>query len=235
MRYRIFATDYDGTFAHHGVAAPETIQAVERLRASGRRTMMVTGREIEDLKKVFPRLDIFDLVVGENGAVLYEPATGRVRLLQEPPPPQFAEELRARGVTPLDIGRVVVATLEPHETIALEVIKKMGLELEIIFNKGSVMILPSGVNKAFGLAAALQEWGEDAGSVVGMGDAENDHAFLRHCGCGVAVSNALQSLKDDADYVTLAPHGEGVVELINLMLETDLEGISRTQAPVVGG
>ena len=48
----------------------------------------------------------------------------------------------------------------------------------MIFNKGAVMILPSGVNKATGLAAALEELGLSPHNVVGVGDAENDHAFL---------------------------------------------------------
>ena len=51
-----------------------------------------------------------------------------------------------------------MATWEPHQATVLDVIKKLGLELEIIFNKGAVMILPSGINKATGLAAALAEY-----------------------------------------------------------------------------
>lgn len=188
---------------------------------------MVTGREIKELKEVFSRLDLFDVVVGENGALLYYPASDQVKLLHEPPPLQFAEALRQRGVTPLSVGHVIVATYEPNEHVALEVIKTLGLELEIIFNKGSVMILPSGVNKATGLAAAIQELGVLAESVVGIGDAENDHAFLSFCGCGVAVRNALPALKDHADLVTQAPHGEGVTELIELLIATDLEGVVR--------
>ena len=80
------------------------------------------------------------------------------------------------------------------------------------FNKGSVMALPFGVNKASGLMAALAELGIPAHTVVGVGDAENDHAFLAACGCAVAVSNALPSLKAEADIVTVADHGAGVEE-----------------------
>ena len=61
------------------------------------------------------------------------------------------------------------------------------------------MILPSGINKATGLAAALDEMGLSAHNVVGIGDAENDHAFLRAVGYGVAVANALPKLKETAD------------------------------------
>ncbi len=60
------------------------------------------------------------------------------------------------------------------------------------------MVLPAGVNKASGLAAALARLQLSPLNVVGIGDAENDHAFLRACGCAVAVANALLMVKADA-------------------------------------
>jgi hydroxymethylpyrimidine pyrophosphatase-like HAD family hydrolase len=99
----------------------------------------------------------------------------------------------------------------------------MGLELEMIFNKGSVMILQTGVNKATGLRSGLARMGLSTREVIAVGDAENDHAFLRICGCGIAVANALPTLKERADFVTVRPHGEGVVELIDQLLENNFE------------
>jgi haloacid dehalogenase-like hydrolase len=51
------------------------------------------------------------------------------------------------------------------------------------------MVLPAGVTKATGLAAALHTLGRSPHNLVGVGDAENDHAFLRLCECAVAVAN----------------------------------------------
>ena len=62
--------------------------------------------------------------------------------------------------------------------------------------------------------------------VVGVGDAENDHAFLKLCGVGVAVANALPMLKEDVDLITRAARGEGVIELIDRIITTDLAGVS---------
>ena len=59
-------------------------------------------------------------------------------------------------------GRVIVATWEPYETMVLETIRDLGLELQVIFNKGAVMVLPAGVNKATGLACALEQLGLSA-------------------------------------------------------------------------
>ncbi len=164
-------------------------------------------------------------MVAENGALLYEPASKKEKTLAKPPPPEFAATLRKRGVGPMSTGRVVVATWRPQETVVLETIVDMGLEMQVIFNKDAVMVLPSGVNKATGLAAALEELGFTSHEAVGVGDAENDHAFLSSCECAVAVANALPSVKKEADLVTRGDHGAGVTELIDQLVENDLASL----------
>ncbi len=222
MRYHALATDYDGTLAHHGKVDRPTLAALERLKESGRRLLMVTGRELDELLEVFPEIGVFDLVVAENGGLLYWPGERRERTLAEAPPAEFVERLKARGAERVSVGRVIVATWEPYQTAALEAIHEMGLELQVIFNKGAVMILPSGVNKATGLEAALCELGLSRHNVVGVGDAENDHAFLSYCECSAAVANALPMLKERADIELKATHGAGVAELIDGLLVDDL-------------
>ena len=115
-----------------------------------------------------------------------------------------------------------MASWRPHETTILEVIRDLGLEMQVIFNKDAVMVLPSGVNKATGLTAALLELELSPHEVIGVGDAENDHAFLSLCECAVAVANALPSLKERADLVTSGDHGKGVAELIERLVKDDL-------------
>ena len=220
--YEVLATDYDGTLAHHGVVSAETVSAIERLRAVGKKLVLVTGRELEELKQVFPEIGLCELVVAENGALLYWPGTGEIKLLGKPAPTAFVEKLRERGV-PVAVGRVIVATVEPHEAVVLQTIKEMGLDLEMIFNKGAVMVLPKGVNKATGLREGLAHMGMSTRYTIGVGDAENDHAFLSICGCGIAVANALPALKSRADFVTARPHGGGIAELIDQLLANNFQ------------
>lgn len=228
MRYIALATDYDGTLAHHGVVDQPTIAALKRFRESGRKLILVTGREIDELLGIFPEIGLFDRVVAENGALIYRPATREEEMLCEPPDSRFIERLKQAGATPLSVGRTIVGTREPYETVALEAIRDLGLELQVIFNKGAVMVLPSGVNKATGLRAALEEMGLSPHNVVGVGDAENDHALLQFCECGVAVGNALPTLKEHADWVTTKGHSEGVTELMDAMIQTDLRDLAPT-------
>ena len=228
MRYLVLACDYDGTLAHDGIVDPETIEALERLIASGRKLVLVTGRELDDLLHVFPRIDLFARVVGENGGVLYTPERRETRALAAPPPQEFLRELERREVSPLSVGRVVVATWEPNQNVVLELIHELGLELQVTFNKGAVMVLPSGVNKRSGLEAALVELGISPHNVVAVGDAENDHELLRASECGVAVANALPVLRQEADLVTRGSRGAGVRELIDRLLEDDLHSLQPT-------
>lgn len=236
MRFHVLATDYDGTIAHHGRVDERTVASLRRLLASGRRLVLVTGRELPELLSIFPEIDLFEWVVAENGGLLYRPATREEQPLAEGPPPRFVEVLTARGVGPISVGRSIVATWEPHEKTVLETIRDLGLELQVIFNKGAVMVLPAGVNKASGLRSALDRMGVSPHNVVGVGDAENDHALLRGCEIGAAVENALPSVKTTADIVLSLDHGAGVAELIDRMVESDLSAeaqpIARHRLPL---
>jgi HAD superfamily hydrolase (TIGR01484 family) len=236
VRFHALACDYDGTIAHEGRVDDATIEALERVRASGRYLLLVTGRDLDDLRRVFDRFDLFDRVVAENGGLLYRPEEREEHPLTEPPNERLVELLRARGVQPLGIGRTIVATWEPNEEVVLAAIRDLGLELDITFNKGAVMVLPSGVTKASGLMAALAELQLSPHNAVGVGDAENDHAFLRLCEVSVAVGNALPAVKRRADLVMEQPRGAGVAHLADMLVGDDLRdveaGLERIRVPL---
>jgi HAD superfamily hydrolase (TIGR01484 family) len=225
MRYHALACDYDGTLASHGTVHPNTLEALERLRRSGRKLILVTGRELGDLLQVFPGAELFDRIVAENGALIYRPETREEKVLGEPPPEKFIEYLREKNVTPLSVGRSIVATWEPNQNAVLEAIKALGLEWHVIFNKGAVMVLPSGINKATGLSAALAELKLSPHNAAAVGDAENDHAFLNLCECSAAVADAIPLLRERADFAPSQRNGAGVVELIDAMIASDLKEI----------
>ena len=221
MRFLALATDYDGTLATDGAVDRETVAALRRLAANGRKLILVTGRQLSDLLRVFPDARLFDVIVAENGAVLYRPASRETRVLAPPPPAHFVEALRRRGVEPLWRGQVVVATVQPNDTAVVDVIRELGLGLQVILNKGSVMVLPASVDKATGLRSALDELALAPQGVVAIGDAENDQAFLAMSGYGVAVANALDTLKATTKHVTRGEAGAGVREIIDWLITTD--------------
>ena len=226
LRYLALAVDFDGTIARDGCVDQATIDALGRVKQSGRHLILATGRQLEDLREHMHHLDLFNRIVAEDGAIVYRPATCEVRLLADPPPAELVEVMRAKGVAPIATGRVIIATWRPHEMSALAAIRELGLEHHVVFNKGAVMVLPPGVNKASGVAAALAELGLSSHNVVVAGDAENDQAMLGLAECAVAVANALPTLKAHADVVTGGDHGAGVVELVEQLLADDLASLA---------
>ncbi len=218
MRYAALACDYDGTLATEGTVPAAVLEALRELRRSGRSLLLVTGRVQDDLCRVFPDYRLFSRLVLENGAVLFRPDTGAARALAGGPPDAFVRRLKELGVDPLSRGEVIVATRQPHEATVLRVIRELGLGLHVVFNKGSVMVLPAAVNKATGLDAALRDLSMSPDAVVGVGDAENDLEFLERCGFSVGVANALPSLKEGVDWVTPRPEGAGVIDVVRHLL-----------------
>ena len=221
MRYMVFTTDYDGTIANENRVPDDVIKSLARLKASGRKLILVTGRALEQLKDVFPEHTMFDLVVAENGAVIYDPSTLTTRLLADSPPEVLIDQLKLKNI-PYSTGQVLVATWEPHHIQVLEAIKESGVEYQVIFNKGAVMVLPPGINKAIGLNAALRQLNMHEHNTVAMGDAENDNAMLQACECAISVANALPQVKAISDWTTKGSVGDGVRELISELIQNDL-------------
>ena len=217
MRFRAIASDYDRTLANDGWVAPATVDVLRRARASGLKMILITGRVLDDLRTLFSELSLFDLVVAENGALLFDPALGSEEPLCGPSPDSFLQGLRDGGI-PFVVGRRVVATVRPNEQVVLELAKRLNLELQISFNRESVMVLPSGVDKGSGLTAALAKLAISPAEIVGIGDAENDWAFLRLCRYSVAVANAIDSLKKQVDHVTRTRFGAGATEVIEQVI-----------------
>ena len=148
MRYLALACDYDGTIGHDGVVSEETLSALRFLRSSGRRLLLVTGRRLDDMKRLLPSLELFDRVVVENGALLYRPghARGGARWRSR----HRRRSSRRCGRAASRRSRWAGPSSPPGSrtsTAVLETIRELGLELQVIFNKGAVMVLPSGVEQ----------------------------------------------------------------------------------------
>ena len=230
MNFDALAADYDGTIAHDGVVDHATVAALVRARDAGLRLIMVTGRELTDLFNTFATAALFDRIVAENGAVLYDPAAQAFEVMASPPPDALIQRL-ANDNVPISVGHSIIATVEPYEHQVLAAIRDLAVEWHVIFNKGSVMALPADVTKATGLARALDALGVSHDRTIGVGDAENDQAFLRACRVAVAVANALPSVKEMAHVVTRGARGAGVAELVDRVITGELDDLPR--APTV--
>ena len=214
--FRAVAVDYDGTIAVGPRPEAGILEAIAKVRSSGRYVVLVTGRIFAELLQDFPDVaNHFDAVVAENGAVLVH--AGRERPLAVSIPEALDAELHARGVT-FRRGKVILATDSHHDATVRERCIALGLDAQLICNRSALMLLPAGVSKASGVLEALAELGVSAHSTIAIGDAENDLALLEACELGIAVDDAVPSLKQRADFV-LHGHGPSAVQCF---LEQDL-------------
>lgn len=214
MKFAALAIDYDGTIAEDGRLANATVRTLARVRASGRKLVLVTGRILVELREVCPEIDrVFDAVVAENGAVLYLPGRGGPHALGPAPEPPLITALRRRAVE-FKLGASIVATLTRFAEAARAAIREAAVDRVLEFNKEALMLLPSRVSKGTGVGAALAALGVTASQAAGIGDAENDHALLATCGFSVAVADAVPGLRAIANHVTRQPGSRGVIEFV---------------------
>jgi hypothetical protein len=219
VKLSVIALDYDGTIARGDVLDPAVRAAIAAARTSGITVLLVTGRILDDLRRVAGDLHFVDGVIAENGAVVHFPGSGYTSILAPPVPEAFVTELRRRGV-PVAIGRSLVDADAVDAPRLLEVIRGLELPLVLIFNGGRVMALSQGISKATGLQAALDTLRLSARNTVAIGDRENDHELLRLAEVGVAVEWGSPPLRLAADIVL---HGSGppaVADYVRTLADT---------------
>ncbi|HLK10574.1 MAG TPA: HAD hydrolase family protein [Candidatus Binatia bacterium] len=217
MYCRVLACDFDGTTAINGRLAPEVAATLRAARAHGVITLLVTGRVLADLHAADVDWAAFDAVVAENGALVWLPAADRTIHLGTPPPEHFLGELRARGV-PFHAGAVVVGTWDRHAGELLDVVRRLGVDGQLVFNREALMLLPSGVNKAAGVRRAIEEFARSEHNLVAFGDAENDLPLLTMAELGVAARGAVPAVAAAADERLSHPGGAGVAHYVDALL-----------------
>ena len=222
MRYVALAAGFDGTLARDGRYDGRCIEALRALAATGRKLILVTGRELRELLEIFPEVRLFDYVVAENGAVMHRPATRESEILAQAPPEILLQELRRRHVTPLTVGSSIVRTVQANEAEVSAALRKLQLDFQLVTNPGALMMLPAGVNKASGVWAALRELGVSRHNLVAIGDGENDLALFEFAEHAVAVQNADTLVKRVANRTTQGSYCDGFLELARDLIATDL-------------
>lgn len=206
------AFDFDGTIAENGIVPSGLQVALERLHSMRFVLFMATGRRYGSVD-FGPIRSLFTGIVWENGAVLYHTATDEVYLPFGCVDPQLIGALKAADV-PLETGQAIASTWTPHEATVWRVVNEWGTEVMIANNKGAVMILPAGTSKGAGLERLLGLCGYSPRNLFAFGDGENDLSLLELGEFGVAVSDAVPSVKNVADLVTTLPGPSGVLEML---------------------
>jgi hypothetical protein len=208
---KALALDFDRTLTTEDLRpVPRAIGLIDAARARGLKVLVVSGRPMPWLERELGAH--VDALVAENGC-LWKLPDGPVR---ETRPRLMDVRLALEGLDmEAEFGDVLASVDVAHHDRLAEHFRLRGHELDLIKNRDRVMILPSGVDKAVGLLAALHALGVDPRHCAAAGDGENDVPLLRAVGHGIAVSNAVPELKEQADEVVPLPGGEGIAHWIS--------------------
>jgi len=232
LRFRALASDYDLTLVKLDHLDAATIVALRRLKASGRKLVLVTGRTVAYAygpRGILTRdvALLFDRIVGENGATMWNPRTDEMKVLGTPPSPEFLKRLTDAGVQDGTVGLASVHVPRRYRAVAAGIVRDLGLPQHAIAGTGHDVYVDKGIDKASGLRIALAELGLTPDQAVAVGDGPNDVAMLdrRHSGVGlgIAIGDGSAEAKAVADLVTIGGPGAGVREVVEALIRHDLQ------------
>jgi phosphoglycolate phosphatase (TIGR01487 family) len=206
--------DYDRTLSDEELRpSTEALAALTELRrVRNWRFIIASGRPLTFFLGYSEIIGLADVIVGENGAVIYFPRDGRRIVVANGDLSRIRQDLSRLG-TPIEAFDVILSVRRKAEEIVKKVVAKADVDAKIEYNMDTLMIMPRVVGKLSGIRRALETLGVEGGFIA-FGDGENDVEVTEAAEFGVAVANATEVVKAKADHVTVKPYGSGVAEFI---------------------
>lgn len=217
-RISAIGCDYDRTLTNNFLEiSKEGVESLRLARKHGIMTIVVSGRVTDFLTKLNKKYDIADILVAENGAVLFFQKDSKKIFTSN-------SDLNLRTLLhnadfPIEFGEVIASTKVEYEKKLLKIIETKKINVKLIRNVDSIMLLPPDVDKGTGLLKALKILEINKRNLAVIGDGENDMEMFSIAGTRVAVANAVDVLKRNADIICKNSYGAGVAEFIDMALK----------------
>lgn len=125
-----------------------------------------------------------------------------------------------------DIIKIILVDEREHlDDIYIKVKDLNNDKYNIVFTgKNLLEFLPISINKAQGISKLAKHLGISLDEVVAIGDNYNDIEMVSEVGLGIAVANAVQPLKDVADYITKRDNNnDALIEVVDMVLKINSE------------
>ena len=106
---------------------------------------------------------------------------------------------------PVDKIQALFTSVEDRDAAGIEITGALPMNLEIN---------AAGVNKGKAMIELGKLLGIPREEIMAFGDGNNDLKMLKEVGTGVAMENAIPSVKEAADYVALSNDEEGIAKFI---------------------
>lgn len=148
----------------------------------------------------------------------------------------LTRHMRENNIGFVQPGKEIAITVYPHNqdgntvpelyTTVLEWLKcqsNVYNDLTVYQNRTFVYLMPRHVDKRVGLEWMLNQLGIPSAQCLGIGDSEDDLAFLSICGKSAAPHNAMLTVKEQVGYCSSYSYGHGVLDCIQQYLSYDYE------------
>ena len=116
-------------------------------------------------------------------------------------------------ITPGFFSCAILSLVEDRDAARKEIEDVPGIEITGALPM-NLEINAAGVNKGKAMIELGKLLGIPREEIMAFGDGNNDLKMLKEVGTGVAMENAIPSVKEAAEYVTLSNDEEGVAKFI---------------------
>ncbi|MGZ7043070.1 MAG: phosphoglycolate phosphatase [Methanobacterium sp.] len=214
---KAIAVDIDGTITDQNrEICVNAIKALRKAEASGFPIILVTGNILCASRMVAIMVGTSGGIVGENGGVIQTRKKTQILGNIEKCKPAY-EFLKSKyPVEKVEFSDQRISEIGIRRTIDVETVKETvkNFDVEVYDTKFAIHLTDPEVNKGKSLEIVAGDMGITLDEIMAVGDSENDLEFLEVAGFKVAVANADKELKENTDYVTSKPYGDGTAEAI---------------------
>lgn len=222
MKKWTFAVDIDGTITENGGGRIhlDALDALRRLTNMGHNVIFVTGRSSVEgfLLSVFGGTT--KVAVGENGGCITLDSNEHILL------GNIEECKTALDVIQSSIDNVVEKPVFPRMTeVVLErtfdlddarkILSKKNIDVELSDSQYAYHINSSGIDKGTGFKEIMKKMSINYDDVIAIGDSATDVPLFMVAKTSVALGNAADDVKSEANIVVSAKAGDGVLEALD--------------------
>ncbi|GAB1781070.1 Cof-type HAD-IIB family hydrolase [Priestia megaterium] len=236
--FKLIALDMDGTLLNNQQEiSKENREAIAKAQEQGVHVVLSTGRSLLTCREYAQSLELSSYLITVNGSEIWDESGQLVErklidassiekmwnLTQE-------HKLNFWAVTTDKVWRDEfpedIASQEwlkfgydiPDDALREEVLKQIAGISDFEISNSSLTNLEInalGINKAKGIMTVCERLGISMDEVIAMGDSLNDMAMIEAAGCGIAMGNAQEAVKEAADWVTDTNVNNGVAKAIS--------------------
>ena len=221
MEVELLALDYHGTISGRKskglwTVQPEVIEALINARRAGIKIAIVTsgtGRTVPQEIR-----NLAHILAFENGSVFHY--GGKIYVEKPDGWDNIRKILLSSQLKPKAVGKVVIVYGTKVRGELEEILHTHGLfdYVCIVKNINRLIVAPRGYGKGRALKT-IKKLLNIKGKTVAIGDGENDYYLLREADLGVAPANAVDEVKEVANYVCDKPNGLCVKDVIEKILK----------------